>query len=483
MAHTEFLLAYLKADLEDIVGEENVVTEAAELDAQALDVWWVTRYLKNSPTVRLPRPLAIVFPETTDHVVRLVRFANEHRIPLVPRGGGAGDVGGALPVAGGLVVDTMRMNRILELNERSLTVRVQPGLIQKDLETWLNRRGYTTNHLPASFTTSSIGGFISTNGTGVLSSRYGKMTDLVKAVHVVLPDGTLFRSLPVDRHSTGPDYSRLFFGAEGTLGIITEAVCKIFHLPEARSFGTWLLPSLGEGIEAGRRIMTQGLAPSLMRLYDEVDTAHILKDQFDLAVDGSVLLLGFDGLRSVVDVLVAESAKILAASGAKDLGETTARRWWENRYRSYYPPKDYIYYPWMMAVMDTVAPYEKIEAIYREMKAAVEVGFADYEATFHAHFSHWYDWGTSFYPSFVLKKVPGSEEEALRVYSRIVKASVRASIANGGVVNEHHGIGLRLASLMQEQYGEGYELARRIKRALDPNGIMNPGKLGLGERA
>jgi alkyldihydroxyacetonephosphate synthase len=475
------LSKYLTYELEDLVGGHNVITDPDEMDAQSLDVWWVTRYLLTSRNTPLPRPMAIVFPRSTGDIVRLVRFANEHRIPVTPRGGGAGDVGGALPIHGGIVVDTKRMDKIIELNEKSLTVRVQPGIIQKDLEVWLNRRGYTTNHLPASLTTSTIGGFISTNGTGVLSSRYGKMTDLVHQVEVVLPNGTVFRSLPVNRHSTGPDYSRLFFGAEGTFGMVTEALCKIYYLPEKRYFGTFLLPSLSAGIEAGRQIMVSGLNPSLMRLYDEVDTAHILKDQYGLDVDGSVLIMGFDGKERVVDVLSAEAMRMVEAAGGRDLGEKTARTWWENRYKSYYPPKDYIYYPWMMAVMDTVAPYEKIETIYRAMKAAIEDGFRRYDAVFHAHFSHWYDWGTSFYPSFVLKCYPDDEEEALRIYYRIVCAAVRASIRNGGVVNEHHGIGLRLGSLMREAYGEGYDLAVAVKRALDPNNIMNPGKLGLGD--
>lgn len=477
---TKFLEQYLKFELEDLVGEGNVIDDEAELDAQSLDVWWVTRFL-HGKQVDLPKPMAIVFPRDTADVVKLVRFGNEHKIPLVPRGGGAGDVGGVLPINGGIVVDMKRMDRILELNERSLTVRVQPGIIQKDLEVYLNRHGYTANHLPASFTTSAVGGFISTNGTGVLSSKYGKMSDLVHRVTVVLPDGTLFESLPVDRHSTGPDYSRLFFGAEGTFGVITEAVCKIFPVPEERSFATFLLPNLTDGIEAGRKIMTSGLGPSLMRLYDEKDTEHILKNQYGLEESGSVLLIGFDGFKKVVNAQEEVAYEILESMGGRNLGEKTAKAWWENRYRSYYPPNDYIYFPWMMAVMDTVAPYEKIEKIYREMKQAVETDFAEYGAEFHAHFSHWYDWGTSFYPSFVLKSYPEDPDRALRIYTKIVNACVRASIQNGGVVNEHHGIGFRLGALMKEVYGEGYVLAERIKHALDPNNIMNPGKLGLGD--
>ena len=163
------------------------------------------------------------------------------------------------------------------------------------------------------------------------------------------------------------------------------------------------------------------------------------------------------------------------------LGEATAEKWWQNRYRSYYPPLDYIYEPWMTAVMDTVAPYEDIEPIYWAMREAVENGYSQYGAEFHAHFSHWYDWGASIYPSFVIKDYPKSTDEALRLYQQVVASAVRSSIANGGVVNEHHGVGIRLGAFLQEIYGESYQLARSIKKALDPKNVLNPGKLGLGE--
>jgi alkyldihydroxyacetonephosphate synthase len=469
-----------KYELERLVGPENVLTDEAEIDAQALDVWWVTRFWRFTG-LDYPRPSAIVFPESTQQVVQLVQFCNEHKTPLIPRGGGAGDAGGSVPLTGGIVADLKKMDRVLEINEKSLTVRVQPGILQKHLEEHLNRRGYTMNHFPASFTTSALGGFISTNGTGVLSSKYGKLSDMVHQLEVVLPDARLFRSLPVRLHSTGPDYSRLFIGAEGTLGIITEALCAIHPLPEKRVFRGFLVRDLASGIEVGRQIMSQNLQPCLLRLYDEKDSAHILKSQFDLEVAGCVLLIGFDGLQRIVRVQEEVAYEMLKRAGGRDLGEKPGLAWWEGRYKSYYPPNDFIAYPWMTAVTDTVGPYEKIEAIYAAMKAAVEEGFKEWNAGFFAHFSHWYPWGTSIYPTFLVKDYPKDNREAFRLFNRIMDAAIRAAIANGGVVNEHHGIGLKSGRFLREAYGEGFELHRRIKQALDPNNIMNPGKLGLGE--
>jgi alkyldihydroxyacetonephosphate synthase len=480
MNTSSFYQEMLRYELGRIVGTDRIVTDEAEIEAQSLDVWWVTRFWKFTDA-DFPKPWAIVFPEDTGEVSEIVKFCNEHRVPVIPRGGGAGDSGGTSPVTGGIVVDLKRMDRIVQINERSLTARVQSGIIQKHLEEQLNRRGYTMNHFPASFTTSTLGGFISTNGTGVLSSKYGKMIDMVHQLEVVLPDGSVFKSLPVRLHSTGPDYSRLFFGAEGTLGIVTEALCKIHPLPEKRVFWGFLLPNLADGVEAGRRIMVGGLDPCLMRLYDERDTRHIMKQQFGVEEEGCVMLIGFDGNSEVVDAQKRAADEILKAARAKDLGEDPGKNWWEGRYKSYYPPNDYIAYPWMTAVTDTVAPYEDIERIYHAMKRAVEEGFKKWDAQFHAHFSHWYDWGTCFYPTFLVKEFPADEHEALALYNEILDAAVNASLENGGVVNEHHGIGLKCSRMMRRIYGEKYDLALNIKRALDKNNIMNPGKLGLGD--
>jgi len=477
---TDYLKKFLKYELEEIVGADHVVTDQSEIDCQSIDVWWVTRYWFFKGT-GLPQPFAIVFPGNREEIVRLVKLCNEHKVPFVPRGGGAGDSGGSLALKGGIIIDLKRMNQVLELNEKSLTVRVQPGIIQKHLEEYLNRRGYTMNHFPASFTTSTLGGFISTNGTGVLSSRYGKISQMVHQLEVVLPNGKVFKSLPVRLHSTGPDYSRLFFGAEGTLGIVTEALCKIYHLPEKRVFRSFVLPNLSEGIEVGRKIMVNQLMPSLMRLYDEADTRHILKNQFDLNQEGCTLLLGFDGLERIVNAQMEVAFDILTEAGGKDIGDELGKTWWANRYKSYYPPNDYICEPWMTAVPDTIAPYEAIERIYWAMKKTVEEGFKQWGARFHAHFSHWYDWGTSLYPTFLIKNVPDDREVALNLFNGLLDTCERASIRNGGVINEHHGIGMRSGRLMREIYGESYDLALTIKRALDPHNIMNPGKLGLGD--
>ena len=469
----------LRAELERILGSDGVVTDPSEIACAQVDVWWITRY-EFSRGGPLPRCQALLFPQTTAEVASIVRLCGEQGVAVVARGGGAGDSGGSVPVRGGIVVDTKRMDRILELNERSLTVRVQPGVLQVHLEEWLNRRGLTMNHFPASINTSTVGGFISTNGTGVLSSKYGKMTDMVHQLEVVLPTGTVFRSLPVNHHSCGPDLSKLFIGAEGTLGIVTEALLKVHPLPETRAFVCLAFADLAHGIEAGRKVMVTGLNPSVMRLYDETDAEHILKKQYGIQDRGCFFMAGFDGPARVVDAQVAIAREVFVEGGGRELDDRHALVWWNDRLKSYYPPLDYVCEPWMTAVTDTVAPYESIEGVYAAMKSAVEDGFREYGALFHAHFSHWYDWGTSFYPTFLVKQVPAERDDALDLYRSLIDACGRAAIDNGAALNEHHGIGMRFGHLMKEAYGEeSFKLLEAIKGAVDPNGVMNPGKLGL----
>jgi len=465
-------------ELREIVGRDNVITDLMEKKSQKIDLWWITRFAEFN-NIAIQEPLAIVFPEDKEQVSSTVKLCNRYKIPVVPRAGGANDSGGTLPICGGIVLDVKKMDKILYLDEKSLTVRAQPGILQQHLEEQLNRKGYTMNHLPASIHTSALGGFISTNGTGILSSKYGKLTDMVRQLEVVLPNGRLFKTMPVTHHSAGPDYTKLFIGAEGTMGIIVEALVNIHPLPEKREFAAYLLPDLSDGIEAGRKIMVNGLMASILRLYDQNDTNNILKRVYHLEGEGCYLLIGFDGMAPVVDAQMDVAREIIEKAGGKALGAEQGWDWWNHRLRSYYPPTTSEPYFWSVDVTDTVASYEDIEKVYYAMKSAVEDGFREYGATFQAHFSHWYNWGTSFYPVFTVKDVPEDREEAIELFHRLEEACVRAAIHNNGAVNEHHGTGIKRSRFIREAYGEGFEMIQTLKNAMDKNNIMNPGKLGF----
>ena len=287
---------YIYDEFERVVGKDNITDSQADLDAYSFDIWWPPRMYANKGEEPIS-PDCIVFPTTTEEVSEITKLANEYDIPLIPRGGGAGDTGGILPIYGGIVMDLKKLNSIKNVDEKSQFVTAQTGIWQSDLEEELNRNGYTTNHLPASLYCSTLGGFLSTRGSGVLSSKYGKIENMVMSLEVVLPTGEIINTPPVPQHSAGPDMNRFFVGAEGTLGTITEAKLQIDKLPADRRFRAYLFKDLHQALESGREIMTQRLEPCVIRIYDEQDTRIMIRDVLDIEREevGGYMVMGFDG--------------------------------------------------------------------------------------------------------------------------------------------------------------------------------------------
>lgn len=193
---------------------------------------------------------------------------------------------------------------------------------------------------------------------------------------------------------------------------------------------------------------------------------------------GAYLVIGFDEIKEIVDILEKKAVEICMKTAYEDLGAEGGNSWWENRYKFFFPP--YIFdLPRSFGTMDTVATYDKMEAVYWGMKKAIEAEFP--MCRFIAHFSSWYEWGVMCYDRFIIeeKDVPADHHEAVRLYNDIWNVGMRAALANGGLINEHHGIGIKLGRLMKEQYGPAFKVLQVIKQGLDPNGIMNPGKAGL----
>jgi alkyldihydroxyacetonephosphate synthase len=474
----EYLHDMIYSELEDIVGQERVTDKEVDIDAYTVDMWYIPR-VHVDRGYELPRPDFVTFPNNKDEVSRIVKLANRYRMPVIPRGGGAGDTGGALAQHGGIILDVTRLDKILQINEYSLTVTSQPGILQVDLEDQLNEKGYTLGHFPASFYCSTLGGFLANRGSGVLSTLYGKIDQMVLSLEAVLPTGEIIRTPPVPDHSTGPDLNKLFLGAEGTLGIITEATLKLHYTPEVRRFTAYLYDNLHHALEAGREIMLNRLRPCVIRVYDEQDTREWIRKVLGFDRTGSYMIIGFDGRKELVEVQERLAKQIIEKHGGEDLGTKWGQQWWDHRYDFYFPPNFLESTPYMHGVIDTVATFDRIETIYLEMKKAIEARFSKWDISFMGHFSHWYDWGAILYPLFIVKDPPDDPDEASKLYNDIFNTGVRVALANGGLVNEHHGIGIKLSRFMEEQYGLAFSVLKKIKQTMDPNNIMNPGKLGF----
>ncbi|MBQ3810547.1 MAG: FAD-binding oxidoreductase, partial [Kiritimatiellae bacterium] len=326
----------------------------------------------------------------------------------------------------------------------------------------------------------TIGGFLAHRGTGVLSTKYGKIEDMVMSLEVVTPTGEIIHTLPVPRHASGPDLTMLFLGSEGTLGVITEVTLKVHPQPEARQFRAYIFPDFHTAMQAGASLMRSRLGPCAMRLYDETETKTHVSKVFGIDLDkGAYLVFGFDGRKDVVNLQMKHAREIMEGQfHGKDLGAKGGEWWWENKYKFFYP--GYMFHvPQAFGTLDTVADFAHIEKVYHAMKNVVNKEFPD--ARFIGHFSHWYEWGCMLYARFIFPgdKVPPDPRDAAALYNAVWDKAIRAAIANGGVINEHHGVGLKLGRYVKDLYGTAMPVLQGIKKQLDPNGIMNPGKMGL----
>lgn len=327
----------VRSELVDVVGEDHVSCRESDRLVYATDwSWMLQMWLDRAeePT----RPEFIVHPGSTQEVSELVKIASRHRIPVVPWGGGSGTQGGAGPIHGGIILDTKRMDQILEINENCLTVTAQAGIIGTQLEWALNEKGLTLPHYPASANCATLGGYLAPRGSGVISTKYGKAEDLVLSMEVVLPDGSIIRTPRIRNHASGPDFMGLWVGAEGTLGIITEATMQIERPPETRLLRGVLFDDLSNALEAGRRIMTQRLDPLVIRLYDMPSTKKTIKRVLGLELEGAYMVLGFDGWPEIAGAQEKRALEICTELGARDLGREPAEEWWNHRYDFYFPP-------------------------------------------------------------------------------------------------------------------------------------------------
>ncbi|MFX1415664.1 MAG: FAD-binding oxidoreductase [Promethearchaeota archaeon] len=467
--------AELVEKISAVVGSENVTTKVTDLVLNAHDAWPLSE-TKIRVGELLPTADLVVFPGSTEEVSKVLKVSNEMKVPVTPVGGGAGTCGGTLPIYGGIQLDLKRMDKVLAIDDDSMLVTVQAGMVGIDLEEEVNRHGYTMGHMPTSLRASNVGGFIATRSGGSLSSLYGKIEDLTLGLEVVLPNGSVVRTKAVPRHSVGPDLRQLFIGSEGTLGVITEATLRMFPIPEERRFRSMSFPDVRSGLKSIREIFRSGVVPSLMRLYDPDDTALTVTSHFDVKDGDCMLMLGFDGSIAKNDVDESVSVEICLSNGGNDYEEGPAKRWWEHRYDMYYPTSLFTSGYAIADTIDIVANYDKLENVYHAMKEAMEA----HGAVVLSHFSHMYPNGGSIYMIFFTSQLDA--ETAWSTYRKIWDDGVAACLREGGTMSHQHGVGLTRTTYTEGEMGSAFEILKQIKNTLDPNGIMNPGKLGLGVR-
>ncbi len=461
--------------LRALLPDGSVSTDAADLAAHAHD-WWTLALLRERRGDQVTLPAAVVRPASTEEVAAVLRWAQETRTPVIPFGGGSGVSGGVEASAGAIALDTRRMNTLLTVDREALTVTAQAGIGGRELEEDLAGRGLTLGHFPQSIDISTLGGWVAARSAGQKSARYGRLEEMVLGLEVVLPGGAIVRTRPAPASAAGPDLARVFIGSEGTLGVITEATLAVRPAPRAIAHGAYAFGSFTDGLAAVRRVAQEELHPAVMRLYDETDVGIAFRDAPDRH-DGSLLILRFEG-----DVIAEpeESAvrEIVEGAGGKDVGPGLAERWWEHRNDAVGTFRKIM----LEGMLGPAAAVDTMEVAglwpATELYDAVRAALGAHAEVVGCHASHPYPQGTCLYFTFVF--VGATDDGAVEARYRAAWAEAAdATLAAGGTITHHHGVGVLKAPWLPRELGAGFDVLRAIKKAIDPAGIMNPGKLGL----
>lgn len=452
------------------LGADRLVTDEAALAAHRTDYWILAHLRRRQGRLGDP-PLAVVQPRDTAEVASVVKLARTHRTPVVPYGGGSGVVGGATPGAGTLVVDLRRMDRLLDVNDATLTARAQAGLLGGAFERLLNARGYVCGHYPQSIELASLGGLVATRSAGQFSTLYGNIEDLCVGLEAVLPDGGIVSFEPTPRSATGPALRELFIGSEGALGIVTEVTVRVFPTPERRAYSAWTFDGMAPALDAMRRIMRAGWRPAVVRLYDAFEASQWHFKEW-VAADKCALLLLSEGPAALVDAEERACAEIARAGGATAIGPAPVEHWLERR--NHVPSWDqFLDQEMMVDTIEVSAGWDRVGALYDAVIAALRSRPGILVAS--AHSSHSYQQGTNLYVTFAVKPERFADAEA--AYLGAWGAVMEATLASRGSISHHHGIGRLRTPWIERELATGYPILQRIKRALDPDGLMNPGVL------
>jgi alkyldihydroxyacetonephosphate synthase len=457
--------------LRALLPEGGVSTHPGEVAARSSDLWALAM-LREARGDTLDRALAVAFPRTTEHVSSVMLWAQETGTPVVPRGGGSGVVGGAQAVRGAVVLDVSEMRNVIGIDEVSQAVEVQAGIRGDRLEAALGEVGLTVGHYPQSLAISSVGGWIAAGSAGDASTD-GAIGDLVLGLAAVLADGRVVRLRAVPRSAAGPDLRRLFVGSEGTLGVITEATLSATRLPGKMRWVAAAPAGFPEGVAAVREAIQQDLRPLVMRLSDPADAGRTFG-----ALDhsgGSVLLAGFARSR---DADASAMRELVGSTGAGGLSDEYGAHWWEHRFEAVDLYRG-IMGPDRSLGSGVVADTVEVAALWSrlpELHAAVDAALRSRAEAVACHLSHPSRSGASLSFSFVVR---GADDRAAGdAHLRAWRQAAQACHAAGGTISHHQGVGLLKAPFMEDELGRpGLETLRAVKDALDPAGILNPGKL------
>ena len=445
-------------------------------------------------------PDLIIYPESERDVCLTIRAASERNVTIIPFGGGS-NIAGCLERMESarmcVSLDLRRMRRVLAVDRKSCTARIEAGIFGPDLEQQLAEHGVTLGHFPDSFLHSTLGGWIATRSAGMQSDKYGKIEDMVIALRMVTPEGML-ETRTVPKSANGIDVNHLSIGSEGTFGVITEATMRVHLRPESRVVRGYLIPEFEDGIEAIHQCVQQECAPAMVRLNDPEKTAlslafrppasgfsKIASSLFKsyLRVKGvalprvCLLLTAFEGNRADVMRMKQKVESIYRRADAISLGAQSGKSFEATKYDFPYI-RDFLLDREVTAdVSETSTVWSNIFPLYKGTMAALTTSIRESGVPPFAgcHISHTYQCGASIYFTFAFKQEPRREIEQ---YLRVKRATQQSFIDHGATLSHHHAVGTEhLPWLAADISPLGVRAVAAIKRGFDPGNIMNPGRL------
>ncbi|MGI5230805.1 FAD-binding oxidoreductase [Actinoallomurus sp. CA-142502] len=468
--------------LEDVVGEEHVRADAETR----------IRHTRGKSTPDLLRirggdaggaPDAVVLPGSHDEVAAVLARCAEHRVAVVPFGGGTSVVGGLAPEAGGyaavIALDLRRLDRLVGLDPVSRTATLEPGLRAPRAERLLNEQGYTLGHFPQSFEWASIGGFAAARSSGQASAGYGRFDEMVAGLTLATPSGTL-ETGRAPKSAAGPDLRQLVLGSEGAFGVITDVTVRIRPLPETRVYEGWLFPSFSEGVTAVRALAQDGPLPTVLRLSDETETMIGLARPDELGerndAGGCLAVCGYEGTAAEVPDRRAKVRAVLTSLGGAYQGEEPGESWVRGRFSAPYLRDALLDVGVLAETLETAGFWSNLSRLYDAVRLTLSRELPS--SVVMCHVSHVYPAGASLYFTVVTAQGERPVERW-----RDAKAAVSdAIIEAGGTISHHHGVGVDHRDWYAREAGPlGVAVLRAVKDRLDPEGIMNPGVLIPGE--
>jgi alkyldihydroxyacetonephosphate synthase len=458
-----------------------ISTDPQELRNHAIDSWSLA-LLRRVRGDDLPEPAAILFPVRTEEVATILAWATETGTAVIPRGAGSGVCGGATAEtqaeADTVVLDLSRMDSIGPIDPESQTVEVQAGARGDRLEEELAKSDLTTGHYPQSIAISTVGGWIAASSAGQASTGFGAIEDVLLGLTAVLPDGEILRLRPVPRSAAGPDLRRLLTGSEGTLAVVTEATLACRARPKSwnwLAFGYEDFTTLAATLRDLKRAET---GAAVLRGYDETD-AQLGFGALNHTT-GCLALAGFPEGPPGLDARKQAATEIMQRKGT-ELGARYGEHWWQHRndavqtYAQIMGPERAFGAGVIVDTMEVAGLWSNVPRLYREIRTELSA----HAQAVACHLSHLYPSGSSLYFTFLI--TGADDQDAETKYRQAWQQAAETCAEAGGTITHHHGVGRLKAQFLETELGEtGVSVLTRIRTALDPAGIMNPGVLRPG---